>query len=45
MDRIIVDTYTIEDLDLIDYWIEKIENSNKIMETLHAEIHRLKNQS
>lgn len=37
-----VDVYTSDELDLIDDWIENISNSNKVMETLHVEIHRLK---
>ena len=30
---------------MIDDWIEKIVDRNKVMETLHAEIHRLKDQA
>ena len=30
---------------MIDYWIDKIVDSNKVMETLHEEIHRLKDQA
>ena len=29
---------------MIDDWIEKYTDSNKVMETLHAKIHRLKDQ-
>ena len=43
--RILIDVYTGEDLDMIDDWIEKIANENKVMETLHDEIHRLKDQA
>ena len=43
--RILIYVYTGEDLDIIDDWIEKIVDSNKVMETLHAEIHRLKDQA
>ena len=37
--RILMDVHTTEELDLIDNCIEKIEDSNKVMESLHAEIH------
>ena len=30
---------------MIDDWIEKIADGNKVMETLHDEIHRLKDQA
>lgn len=30
---------------MIDDWIEKIVDSNKVMETLHVEIHWLKDQA
>ena len=30
---------------MIDDWIEKIAYGNKVMETLHGEIHRLKDQA
>ena len=30
---------------MIDDWIEKITDSNKVMETLHEEIHQLKDQA
>ena len=30
---------------MIDNWIEKIVDRNKVMETLHEEIHRLKDQA
>ena len=43
--RILIDVYTGEELDLIDDWIEKIADGNKVMETLHDEIHRLKDQA
>ena len=41
----LMDVYIVEELDKIDYWIEKITNGNKVMETLYAKIHRLKDQS
>ena len=31
--------YTEKELDFIDDWIEKIVDSNKVMEKLHEEIH------
>lgn len=43
--KILVDVYVVKELDLIDHWIEKIVDSNKFMETLHAKIHRLKDQA
>ena len=43
--HILIDVYTREYLDMIDDWIEKIANGNKVMETLHEEIHRLKDQA
>ena len=41
----LIDVYIREELDMIDDWIEKIADSNKVMETLHEEIHRLKDQA
>ena len=41
----LMDVYTVEELNLIDDWIEKIADSNKVMESLHAEIYRLKDQA
>ena len=43
--QMLMDAYTVEELDKIDDWIEKIENGNKVMETLHADIHKLKDQT
>ena len=43
--QIFVDVYTVAELDLIDVWIEKVADNNKVMETLHAKIHRLKDQA
>ena len=43
--HILIDVYTGEELDMIDDWIEKIVDSNKAMETLYEEIHRLKDQA
>ena len=35
----LMDVYIVEELDLIDDQIEKIADSNKVMESLHAKIH------
>ena len=43
--RVLVDVYTTKELDSIDDWILKIEQSNEVMELLHAEIHQLKDQT
>ena len=43
--HILIDVYTRKELDMIDDWIEKIVDTNKVMETLHEEIHRLKDQA
>ena len=43
--RILIDVYTREKLYMIDDWIKKIEDGQKVMETLHEEIHRLKDQA
>ena len=43
--KMLVDVYTVEELDLIDDWIEKIADSNKVMESLHVEIHQPKDQA
>ena len=43
--KILIDVYTGEELDMIDDWIEKIVDSNKVMETLHAGTHRPKDQA
>ena len=43
--QVLIDVHTIEELDMIDDWIEKIIDSNKLMETLHDEFHRLKEQA
>ena len=40
-----MDVYTLEELDKIDYWIGKIVDENKVMETLHVDIHKLKDQT
>ena len=40
-----MEVYTVEELDKINDWIEKIVDDNKVMETLHAEIHKLKDQT
>ena len=41
----LIDIYTGEELDMIDDWIEKITDGKKVIETLHDEIHRLKDQA
>ena len=41
----LINVYTREELDMIDDWIEKIVESNKVMGTLQEEIHRLKDQA
>ena len=41
----LMDVYTTDELDKIDDWIEKIVDGNKVMETLHANIHKLKDQA
>ena len=43
--RTLIDVYTGEELDMIDDWIEKIADGNKVMEKLNGEIHRLKDQA
>ena len=43
--HILIDVYTKEELDMIDDWIEKIADGNKVMETLHEGIHRFKDQA
>ena len=43
--QILIDVYMGEELDMIDDWIEKIEDSIKVMGTLHEEIHQLKDQA
>ena len=40
-----MDVYMVEELKKIDDQIEKIANSNKVMETLHAQIIKLKDQT
>ena len=37
--HILIDAYSRKELDIIDDWIEKIADGNKVMETLHDEIH------
>jgi len=43
--RMLMEVYIAEELDKIDDWIEKIADGNKVMETLHVEIHKLKDQT
>ena len=40
-----MDLYIAKELDNIDDWIENIMNINKVMESLHTEIHKLKDQA
>ena len=40
-----MEVYIEEGLDKIYDWIEKIVDGNKVMETLHTEIHKLKDQA
>ena len=39
-----MEVYIDEELDKINDWIKKIADDNKVMEKLHAEIHRLQGQ-
>ena len=41
----LINVHIKEELDMIDDWIEKIVDGNKVMETLHEEIHWLKDQA
>ena len=41
----LMDLYIAKELDNIDDWIENIMNINKVMESLHTEIHKLKDQA
>ena len=41
----LIDVYIGEEPNMIDDWIEKIANGNKVMRALHEEIHRLKGQA
>lgn len=41
----LMDVYMDEKLDKVDDWIENILNGNKVMESLHAEIHKLKDKA
>ena len=41
----LMDVYIGDELDKIDDFIEKIAVSNKVMETLHVDIHKFKDQS
>lgn len=43
--RMLMDVYTANELDKIDDQIEKILDGNKVMETLHTDIHKLKDQT
>ena len=40
-----MDVDIVEELDLTDDWIKKVANRNKVMESLHVKIHRLKEQA
>ena len=41
----LMNVYTSDKLDKIDGWIEKIVDGNKVMVTLHVDIHKLKDQT
>ena len=41
----LMEVYTARELDKIDGWIENIMDGNKVMETLHAYIHKIKDQT
>ena len=41
----LVEIYAAKELNKIDDWIEKIKNGNKVIEILHVEIQKLKDQS
>ena len=41
----LMDVYAIDELDKIDDWIKNIIDGNKVMETLHVDIHKLKDQT
>lgn len=41
----LMEVYIAEELDKIDDWIEKIVDGNKVMETLHTKILKLKDQT
>ena len=43
--RTLMEVYTIEELDKIQDWIEKITAGNKVMEGLHEYIQKLKDQT
>lgn len=43
--RTLMDVYTAEELDKLDDWIEKISPGNKVMEGLHEDIQRLRDQT
>ena len=40
-----MEVYIVEELDKINNWTKKIAYENKVIETLHAKIHRLKDQA
>ena len=41
----LMDVYMREEWDKIEEWIENIADGNKVMETLHENIHKLKDQT
>lgn len=43
--RMLMDVYTVEELYKIDYWIENMVNGNKVMDSLHVEIYKLKDKA
>ena len=41
----LTDVYTVEELDKLEDWIAKIDVGNKVMEGLHEDIQKLKDQT
>ena len=41
----LMDVYIIEELDKIDYWIEKVSSKNKFMIGLYEDIQDMKNEA
>ena len=41
----LMEVYSMEELDKLEDWIKKIISNNKIMETLHVRIEKLKDQT
>ena len=40
-----MEVYIVEELDKLDDWIEKISAKNKVMEGLHMDIQKLRDQT